>query len=382
MSIGKVNISMRRVKKGNVFQSPGWSTANREQLASWIRAGAGQHLPVVFDFDNTIVCGDIGEATLAWLAREGKLPPDCLPADLCPPLILPDGSKVTLASIADVTEYYEAFLAPSNHGAKDPAPFANGYVWAVEIMQGLKLAEVVRATREVMELSQPGRECFVEPTPGKSAYPIPFFYPEIVELIAVLIRQRFDVWVVSASNVWSVRCAVLHGLNPLLKAQGVRAGLPLDRVIGVSTLLTDRRGGLYKDTVLMRDNPDYLALKEPALKPFRLTRLLQYPVPTYSGKVGAIWDYLGRRPYLCAGDSPGDHAMLSFSEHRLWIARLEKPDYQQVTRKLIRHTGASDWIIQRVLARKAPGFLSDAAQLHERLPELSPKVRQSLRILG
>lgn len=373
---------MDNLSKQPKLNSPGWSEANRARLEEWLRAGSGKHLPVVFDFDNTIVCGDVGEATLAWLAREGKLPPERFPADLCPPLVFPDGSRVTPASVTDATEYYEAFLAPSRQGPQDPAPFANGYVWAVEIMQGLNLLEVVRATRRVMELSEPMRERFVEATPGKNAYPIPFFYPEIVELIAVLIRQRFDVWIVSASNVWSVRCMVLHGLNPLLKTHGVRAGLPLDRVVGVSTLLADDRGGLHKDSVLTRENPDYLALKETALKPFRLTRLLHYPVPTYSGKVGAIWDYLGQRPFLCAGDSPGDHAMLSFSEHRLWIARLEKPDYQQATRKLMRRTGEPDWIVQPVLARKSPGFLSDAALVRQRLPGLSPNLRKSLRVLG
>ena len=34
-----------------------------------LQAGAGKHLPVVFDFDNTIISGDIGEATLAMLEQ-------------------------------------------------------------------------------------------------------------------------------------------------------------------------------------------------------------------------------------------------------------------------------------------------------------------------
>ncbi len=40
------------------------------QLPRILREGAGKYYPVVFDFDNTVVCGDIGEATLATLINE------------------------------------------------------------------------------------------------------------------------------------------------------------------------------------------------------------------------------------------------------------------------------------------------------------------------
>jgi len=346
--------------KQALLTTPGWTDQNRSRLEQLIHTGAGKHLPVIFDFDNTIVAGDIGEATFAWLVRSGALAANRLPESLCPPLSLADGQRVTLASVVDLTEYYEAFLMPTMHGPKDPAPMANSYLWAVEVMEGLNLNEVVQATRQVMELAQRTPGSVLAVTPGKTGYPLPHFYPEIVELIAVLIRHRFDVWIVSASNVWSVRWMVRHGLNPRLRQLGIRSGLPPKRVRGVSTLLADRRGGLHKDAVLVRSHPDYARLEDPALKPFRLTRLLQYPPPVYSGKVATIWDEIGQRPYLCAGDSPGDHAMLSFSEHRLWIARLEKPAYQQATRKLIRQTGESGWMIQPTRSREAPGFLPDA----------------------
>lgn len=363
------------------LSAPGWSETNRARLEQLLRDGAGKNHAAVFDFDNTIVCGDIGEATLAWMVREGTLSSDRLAQNLCPPLILPDGRKATLAEAVDATDYYEAFLAPTMHGAADPTPLANGYAWAVEIMDGLSLLDVVRATRDVMALSNGTEPCRFDVTPGKTAYPIPFFYPETVELIAALIRHRFQVWIVSASNIWSVRWMILNGLNPLLKKLGVRAGLPPERVVGVSTLLTDPRGGLYKDAVLTRENPAYTALDEKALKRYRLTRLMQYPVPTYSGKVAAIWDIIGRKPFLCAGDSPGDLPMLSFSEHKLWIARLEKPDYQKTGVRRMRETGLENWIVQPVLAKKSPGFLPDTAQARQKLGALSPAIQSSLRSL-
>ena len=203
----------------------------------------------------------------------------------------------------------------------------------------------------------------IEVTPGRTAFPVPFFYPEMIELISELQRHRFDVWIVSASNVWSVRWMVARALNPLLKARGVTRGIPADHVLGVATLLQDKRGGLHKDACLVQENHGYAALEERTLNAFRLTSRLQFPVPTYAGKVGCIWDAVGCRPHLAAGDSPGDHAMLRFSEHRLWIARLEKPGYQRATMGVIRRTGPANWLIQPALGRDVPGFIADLSVL-------------------
>jgi phosphoserine phosphatase len=370
-----------QTKKSPLLNSPGWSGAVRRQLEKLILTGAGRQLPVVFDFDNTVVCGDIGEATLALLVREGSLSADRLPEALSPALVSETGQPVTAASAVDLTEYYEAFLAPTAHGPKDPFPQANGYLWAVQAMQGLDLHTVVEATRRVMEWSRPGGGNRLEVTPGRTSYPIPWFYPEMVELIAALIRHEYDLWIVSASNVWTVRWMALHGLNPLLRAQGVRGGISPRQVVGVSTLMADRQGRLYKDSVLTRENRDYAWQCEPAMKALRVTSHPQYPAPTYSGKVGAIWDVIGRRPYLCAGDSPGDLPMLAFSENRLWMARLEKPDYQKAALKLMRQADAGQWVVQPVLASQSPGFIGSRAQLSQRLARPSPGIAQSLRLL-
>jgi len=66
--------------------APGWDRETSRALAKLIRTGAGKRLPVVFDFDNTIVRGDIGEATLAVLVRSGLLSPDSLSPSIWPPL--------------------------------------------------------------------------------------------------------------------------------------------------------------------------------------------------------------------------------------------------------------------------------------------------------
>lgn len=365
-----------------LLHASGWNPAVREGLEQLIRKHAGKGRAVAFDFDNTIVSGDIGEATLAVLVRRGMVRASRLPNSTSPAYRNAAGRLIAPEDGPDLTSYYEALLDSTMHGPKDPNAFATGYVWAVEAMGGLPLSRLVEATAEAFSNSVPGRLAPIEVTPGRTAYPAPFFNPEIVELIASLIEHRFDVWVVSASNVWSVRWMVQHALNPRLRELGTSVGLPPSRVIGVATLLTDQRKHLFKDAVLARENAAYAALEPAALKPYRLTTRLQFPVSTYSGKVACLWDALRARPVLAAGDSPGDHAMLSFAEHRLWVARMEKPAYQVPTAALIRETGPASWLVQPALAKPRPGLQPTAAPPMDASETAQQKIRESMAILG
>jgi hypothetical protein len=326
-------------------------------LEELILRGAGRHLPVVVDFDHTMIRGDVQEALLGELVRSGALPPTRVPATLSPSFRLPGRELTRLDSCADVTAYYEAFLSPTVHGESDPAPLTNAYVWAVEVLDGFRLSEVLDATRAAVGavgLSP------LSPTSTDSAAmdesPLAF-RPEMVELVAELIRHEFDVWIVSASNVWSVRWMVQHALNPQLRTRGLRAGLPPDHVIGIATLLADAEGHLYKDAVLVREDAAYAQLTERVQQRFRLTSRLEFPVPAYAGKVACIWDAIGRRPFLAIGDSPNDHAMLAFSEHRLWLDRGQDTGHQRQLAKLIRQTGPAGWLVQAVATHFGPGFV-------------------------
>ena len=248
-------------------------------------------------------------------------------------------------------------LAPTVHGDQDPTPLANGYAWAVEVMENLRITDVLDATRTGCELAAPSGPGFVEVTPGKTRFPVPSFYSEMVELVAELIRHRFDVWIVSASNAWSVRWMVLHELNPRLRQRGLKAGVRADHVIGMTTLLKDRASQLYKDSILVRENAAYANLDDKVVRSFRLTSRLQFPVPTYSGKIACILDAIGGPPFLCVGDSPGDHAMLAYSKNRLWIARLEKPGFQEKLAELLRKTGTAGWMVQATRTKGVQGFV-------------------------
>jgi hypothetical protein len=297
----------------------GWNTETRRALEKLIRQGAGKGLPAVFDFDNTIQHGDIQEATLGVLARSGRLTPASLAGQLSPSFTTAHRGLVDLESCVDILEYYKELLSPTTHGTSDPAPLTTGYAWAIEALGGLRLAEVVRATQEVCAIAKANQHDVISVTPGKTAFSVPRFYPEMVELLSELIRHRFDIWIISASNVWSVRWMVVRELNPRLRAGG--GEIAPDHVIGASTLLADAEGRLYKDSVLVKQDTGYAEMKAEALGAFRLTHHLEFPLPAYSGKVACVFDAIGRQPYLCAGDGPGDHAMLRISQHRLWIAR-------------------------------------------------------------
>jgi FMN phosphatase YigB (HAD superfamily) len=338
-------VILRRAKNGGCkLAAPGWNPKTRLALEKLIRKGAGKRLPAVFDFDNTILHGDIHEATLGMLVRSGRLTPARLPDQFAPTFRSSHAGRIDLQSCANILEYYQQLLAPTMHGENDPAPKSTGYAWAIEALGGLRLSEVVEATREVCELARSNRHEFITVTPGRTVLPVPRFYPEMVELLAELIRHEFEIWIISASNVWSVRWMVLNELNPLLRDCG--RGIAADHVIGAATLLADEEGRLYKDPVLVRENVGYAAMKAETIGAFRLTSRLEYPLPAYSGKVACIFDAIGRQPYLCAGDGPSDHAMLAVSQHRLWITRLNQAPTHHAPLKFAGATRKTGWMIQ------------------------------------
>jgi len=369
--------------KRGLLRAAGWNERTRSALETLIRNGSGKNLPVVLDFDNTIVCGDIADALVAVLAKSKQLTAESIPKVFCPPFRSAKGDEVTLESCGDITEYYEALLAgPTAHGSRDSAPHANGHVWAVQVLQGLSPLDVVNATRTAFEMSAFAKPFMIEVTPGKTSFLAPFVYEPMVELLAVLLRHGFDVWIVSASPVWSVRWMVLNALNPRLRERGIKRGLRADHIIGISTLLADESNRLYKDGLFVRENPGYAALDEKVLGSMWLTSTLQFPVSTFSGKVACILDAIGTRPYLCVGDGLGDHSMMAFSQNRLWIARLESPSYQEATLKLIRRTGKAGWMLQPVICTQGIGFvptLRTVTSVFEKIPE---KIRKSITMLS
>ena len=73
--------------------------------------------------------------------------------------------------------------------------------------------------------------------------------------------------------------------------------------------------------------------------------------------------------------------MLSFSEHCLWIMRMDKPGYQQKTADCIRRTGKKGWMIQPVIGRDALGFRTSFDVPPGANLSLKTAIRQSCKVL-
>jgi len=80
------------------LEGQGWNSKAKKSLERLIEKGAGKRLPVVFDFDNTLVSGDLSEAMLSVLAAENRLTPRTVCKSLCPPIVVPGKKRVSIAT--------------------------------------------------------------------------------------------------------------------------------------------------------------------------------------------------------------------------------------------------------------------------------------------
>jgi len=194
------------------LSSGNWNHHTKERLLEIINSGRDQNLPVVFDFDNTIICRDIGEATLEVL------------------------SKTELRSSFDIIKHYENLLNSTKHQILDSSPYANAYAWAVQVMQGLTPLEIIKATKQAYDNESAFRDHLDLRSETKMKhFRRPYFYPEMIDLIGAFLENKYDVYIVSASNIWSVRW-MASKLNQKLKQSGFKGEIDLKNVIGVSTL--------------------------------------------------------------------------------------------------------------------------------------------------
>lgn len=358
-----------------------WDIGVKRRLEEVIDKGANKSLPVVFDFDNTVLCRDIGEATFAVLSRDRILEKELLKKNFSPKGFA-DGAN-------NLTKYYEHFLNSTKHQEMDTSPYANGYAWVVQAMAGMTPNQVIDATKAaysegnaINDLYNLNKQTTINVKDDGTSYRVPFFYPEMVELIGAFLKKGYRVYIVSASNVWSVRWMVT-ALNKKLAEKGYTKFIKLEDVIGVSTLLQDKKGVLHKDMPLALSDKKYVNLDRKILNKFSLTTQINYPLTGYYGKVANIMKWVGEKPYFVAGDSPNDHPMLKFSLHKLWIARLEKSDYQRKTLGIIRNTSSENWMIQPTLYKKSPGFVSNKKELSKRFEKnISVKVLKTWKMLS
>jgi phosphoserine phosphatase len=233
-----------------------WLSPFSKELARAVEAqiaepSSGRRLACL-DADGTVWSEDLGEALFRWLAAGSLLPPL--------------GERDPFA----IWEEYEARVA-RNRG--------DGFAWAVQCMSGLGEADLRRWCRQL-------------------AIAWPNYRPAMRGLITGLTDSGYDVWLVSASNIWIIEAAApLSGIDPA-HTIGIRLQVEQGR-------LTDR---------------------------------VIPPVICNAGKVEAIRQRIGRTPDIAIGDSPGDVELLESARLPLVVGRRDREDAE-----LIRLARGRDW---------------------------------------
>ena len=231
---------------------PGWYGDNRERIdammaelgtcggAAEVATGAPLAL---FDWDNTVVKNDIGDATFFWMVRNGKLR---APADwaatssyLTPAAAAalsractagtPGQPLPTDTDVACADELVSVY-GDAETTAKDPA-FAGfdarrmepAYAWAAQLLAGWpepELAGFAEQARQENLAAPEGTEQKVGSTEQTGWVR---YYPQMRDLIATLQANGFDVRIISASA------------EPVVRVWAADLGIPADKVMGVRT---------------------------------------------------------------------------------------------------------------------------------------------------
>ncbi|RVU42980.1 hypothetical protein EA187_14180 [Lujinxingia sediminis] len=262
------------------------------RLGDVIEGGAGE--VAVFDFDNTCIVGDIGELFSHYLIEAMAYRYDL---EAFWDLVHPEEGREELrelslgllgveAALRGKDQRFERYLAEMGalYGRRlERLGKRACYEWAVRLHVGLTPGEMERYTAQAVaaELGRPLRDEVRRTARGEEvriARGVRVI-SEIRALMRALERGGVDVWVVSATNIWTVRV-----FADLL-------GVPAERVIG-------NQVELEGECLSSRTAP---------------------PVLFREGKVEAVEQVIGRQPLLAVGDADTDFEMLCHARHALVI---------------------------------------------------------------
>jgi phosphoserine phosphatase len=237
-----------------------WSGANRQKLNALIRHFGiqnphynAQHKPVAaFDWDNTMMKNDIGEATLLWMIAHGllkrpksfRLMNPWLTSDALHELATHCGGSsaylpTQLPACADtvLTIYHNQVL---ENGASAWKPSPDGerifppYFFYAQLFAGYSPAQIAEFTQQALTFNLTNK-IGARQKIGTKYYPAYVrLYKPMIHLVAVLKQNGFDVWIISASLQSSVEVVASH------------AGIARDHVIGIRQMINSQ--GQLTDT--------------------------------------------------------------------------------------------------------------------------------------
>jgi phosphoserine phosphatase len=217
-----------------------------------IRENTGKNpKPVaVFDWDNTVIKGDIGDGTLFWMlahdlirkprswaSTSKALTPDAAQAlnQACPLKTLADPLPTSQnpACTDAILSIYDGTLP----GSKTPAwsdkinkdTIEPAYAWAVQLTQGHKPDEIRKLAGEAIRFNLENPLGAKQKLGTQERAASIRIYDQIADLIRALQKNGFDVWIASASSQYVV--------EPFAS----RVGVDPSHVIGVRSAL-DKTG--------------------------------------------------------------------------------------------------------------------------------------------
>ncbi len=265
-----------------------WDSANFSRIQARLAGPPGL---AVFDFDNTLIYNDLGEAVMYYVARRGLLPAEdptfrAVLADprFCPPetaaRLVETGNRYHAEYDAADRDAFAAELLKLYSWIHANFDLETTYRWTRIFFMGRPPGDLARLARDVFAYEQGrsvGQES-LETIPGGPALAIPTgirVVPEIAALTRRLRARGWEVRVVTASPRIVIAAVIEHwGLRP-------------DQVTGME-LATGADGRLLPEIV--------------------------EPMPCQAGKVTALRAVpalAGRSIDLAVGDSRGDRDLLA-----------------------------------------------------------------------
>lgn len=298
----------------DVLAQGGWELEVHRRLCELIDGVREDRRVAVFDFDNTCILGDIGELYGHFLVETMRYRYDL---DAFWELIHPaDGRKqlrrwteqalqIDAERRADTAAYrrYLAEMAGLYGRRLQRAGKRDCYEWAVRLHVGLTERQMKSWSSQAIEreLKMERRVDEFETEEGQRVRIERGVRPfaEVRNLISTLHRHDWEVWIVSATNKWTVReFAPCFGVDPR-------------RVLG----------------------------NRVAVEGHRLTARTERPVLFRQGKVEAIERTIGSEPALVVGDAITDYEMLCEASELAVVVDCGDE-------RLQRESGARGWAMQ------------------------------------
>ncbi len=240
--------------KARKLKAEGWGAGNLPRLQKLLEehgrtspAYTPAKKPVaVFDWDNTVIKNDVGDATLFWMASNNLIrkPKDWRQTSAhltdaavqaltksCADLPDPLPTK-TSAACADtiLSIYSDGKLSDGTaawKGTHDPDKLEPAYAWAVQLMSGHTPRQLTKIAEDAIRFNLRNPVGAKQKIGSKEYTAYVRIYPQIRNLIEALHESGFDVWISSASA------------QPIVEPFAKRVGVDERHVIGVRPALDE-----------------------------------------------------------------------------------------------------------------------------------------------